>query len=139
MQYANIGKRSLAFFLDLIIWFVLAVIVYALLSLFFPVLFTGVTTEASNELGSFIFIIVGWIYYSLSHSSPRKATLGKRAFGLTVSDLNENKISFGRATARYFAFVFFTGLVLVDFLPVPLTETSQALHDLITGTLVVEK
>ncbi|MEG4917541.1 RDD family protein [Microcoleus sp. B7-D4] len=139
MQYANIGKRFFAFLFDLIIWFVLAVIVYALLSLLFPVLFTSVTTAVSNELGFLVLIIVGWIYYSISHSSPRKATLGKRAFGLTVSDLNENKISFARATARYFAFVFFTGLVLVDFLPVPLTETSQALHDLITGTLVVEK
>lgn len=72
-------------------------------------------------------------------ASPRQATLGKRAFELKVSDLNGNKISFGRATGRYFAFVSFTVFFLADFLPVPFTEKSQSLHDLITGTVVFEK
>jgi uncharacterized RDD family membrane protein YckC len=141
MQYANIGKRLLAFLLDLIIWFVLASIVYALLLVFFSALLTSITTssEASEQLGFLIFIIVGWVYHSINHSYPRQATLGKRAFGLTVSDLNQNKISFGRATGRYFAFVFFTLLALADFLPLPFTEKSQALHDLISGTVVIEK
>ncbi len=141
MQYANIGKRFLAFLLDLLIWFVLTTIVYALLLAFFSALLTSVTTssEASDQLFWLIFIIVGWLYHSINHNSPRQATLGKRAFGLTVSDLNGNKISFARATGRYFAFVFFTAFALADFLPVPFTEKSQALHDLIAGTVVIEK
>lgn len=140
MQYANIGKRFLAFILDLIIWFVLASIVYALLSAFFPALLTSITSnEARDQLAFLIFIIVGWLYHSINHYSPRQATLGKRAFELTVSDLKGNKISFGRATGRYFAFVFFTLTALSDFLPVPFTDKSQALHDLIAGTVVIEK
>ncbi|MFB2982370.1 RDD family protein [Microseira sp. BLCC-F43] len=141
MQYANIGKRFLAFLLDLIISFVLASIVYALLLAFFSALLTSVTTssEASNQLGFLILIVVGWLYHSINHNSPRQATLGKRAFELIVCDLNGNKISFARATGRYFAFVFFTLSALADFLPVPFTQKSQALHDLIAGTVVIEK
>ncbi|MEG4855086.1 RDD family protein [Microcoleus sp. B5-D4] len=146
MQYANIGKRSLAFFLDLIIWLVLTSIIYGLVTGFFPALFpalfkdiTTTSTGASDQLFWLIFIIVGWPYHSINHSSPRQATLGKRAFGIIVSDLNENQISFGRATGRYFCFVLFTVLVLVDFLSVPFTDNNQALHDLITRTVVIEK
>jgi uncharacterized RDD family membrane protein YckC len=154
MPYANLGKRFLAFLLDIVVWFVLASIIYALLSLLFPVLFTGgvtndssqVATEVastsqavSEELTGLVLLITGWLYYSITHSSSRQATLGKRAFGLTVTDLSGQKISFGRATGRYFSYIFFTSLFLSDFLPVPFTEKSQALHDLITGTLVLEK
>lgn len=146
MQYANIGKRSLAFFLDLIIWLVLTSIIYGLVTGFLPALFpalfidiTTTSTGASDQLFWLIFIIVGWPYHSINHSSPRQATLGKRAFGLIVSDLNENKISFSRASGRYFCFVLLTVLVLVDFLSVPFTENSQALHDLITRTVVIKK
>ncbi|MEG4320342.1 MULTISPECIES: RDD family protein [unclassified Microcoleus] len=146
MQHANIGKRFLAFLLDLIIWLVLTSIIYGLVSGFlpavFPALFRDITTTspaASDQLFWLIFIIVGWPYHSINHSSPRQATLGKRAFGLIICDLNENKISFGRATGRYFCFVLFTTLVLVDFLPVPFTDKSQALHDLITRTVVIER
>ncbi len=146
MQYANIGKRSLAFFLDLIIWLVLTSIIYGLVAGFFPALFpalfkdiTTTSTGASDQLFWLIFIIVGWPYHSINHSSPRQATLGKRAFGIIVSDLNENQISFSRATGRYFCFVLFTVLVLVDFLSVPFTDNNQALHDLITRTVVIEK
>ncbi|MEG3971552.1 RDD family protein [Microcoleus sp. T2B6] len=146
MRYANIGKRSLAFFLDLIIWLVLTSIIYGLVAVFIPALFpalfkdiTTTSTGASDQLFWLIFIIVGWPYHSINHSSPRQATLGKRAFGIIVSDLNENQISFGRATGRYFCFVLFTVLVLVDFLSVPFTDNNQALHDLITRTVVIEK
>ena len=146
MKYANIGKRSLAFLFDLITWLVLTSIVYGLVVGFVPALFpalfrdiTTTSTGASDQLFWLIFIIVGWPYHSINHSSPRQATLGKRAFGLIVSDLNENKISFGRATGRYFCFVLFTALVLVDFFSVPFTENNQALHDLITRTVVIEK
>src|SRR5215216_4029552 len=46
------------------------------------------------------FITIDWLYYALQESSEYRATLGKRALGIVVTDLSGNRISFGRATGR---------------------------------------
>lgn len=82
--------------------------------------------------------IVGpWLYTALFESSVMQATPGKKAIGLKVTDLQGNRISFGRATGRYFAewitgMTFFVGYVMVAF-----TQKRQSLHDMIAGTVVV--
>ena len=40
-------------------------------------------------------------------SSPKQATLGKMALGLKVTDLQGERLSFARATGRYFRQVLF--------------------------------
>ena len=84
-----------------------------------------------------VFVALG-LYFSLMESSSWQATLGKRMAGLRVTDLNGDRISFGRATARYFAkfisnFTFFIGYIMAGF-----TEKKQALHDIMVGTLVMK-
>lgn len=76
-------------------------------------------------------------YYALMHSSSWQATLGKRAFGIKVADLQGNRISPLRGVGRYFA-VFISAIPLcLGFLLAAFTERKQALHDMIAGTLVV--
>src|SRR5215468_2631095 len=77
-----------------------------------------------------------WLYEALMLSSPYQATLGKMIFGMQVTDLNGNRISFGRATARHFA-KWLSGLILcIGYIMVGITERKQGLHDLLAGTLV---
>lgn len=85
-----------------------------------------------------LFVIAGsWLYEAFMLSSPYQATLGKMIFGMKVTDLYGNRISFARATGRHFAkylsgpFTLFIGFMLVGF-----TERKQGLHDMIAGTLV---
>ena len=52
-----------------------------------------------------------WLYYALMESSERQATLGKRAVGIKVTDLEGNQISFGRATGRLAAHIL-SGVIL---------------------------
>ena len=81
----------------------------------------------------------GWLYFALQESSPAGATLGKRAMGLRVVDLGGGRISLARATGRYFA-KWLSALPLgLGFLMAAFTEKKQALHDILAGTLVVEK
>ena len=47
-----------------------------------------------------VLIVVAWLYYAYSESSTWQGTLGKRALGLYVTDLNGNRITFGRASGR---------------------------------------
>ena len=77
-----------------------------------------------------------WLYEAALESSSYQATLGKMIFGMKVTDLAGNRISFARATGRHFAKLI-SGLVLcIGFIMVGFTERKQGLHDLLAGTLV---
>jgi uncharacterized RDD family membrane protein YckC len=86
-----------------------------------------------------IILVLEWLYYALLESSAWQATLGKKALGLEVTDLAGVRITFGRATGRYFAryISFFT--IGIGYIMAGFTEKKQALHDMIAGTLVIRK
>src|SRR5215468_816361 len=48
-------------------------------------------------------VAANWLYEAFMESSTYQATLGKMIFGMKVTDLYGNRISFARATGRYFA------------------------------------
>ena len=73
----------------------------------------------------------------LSESSARQATLGKMAFGIVVTDVHARRISFARATGRFFGKVLSNLTFCIGYLLAAFTDRKQALHDLIAGTLVV--
>ncbi|HKR90934.1 RDD family protein [Novosphingobium sp.] len=81
-------------------------------------------------------LVLQWLYFALMESSAMQATVGKLAIGLVVTDLNGNRISFGRATGRYFAKILSGVILLIGFIMVAFTERKQGLHDMIAGTLV---
>jgi len=77
-----------------------------------------------------------WLYEALMESSSYQATLGKMIFGMKVTDLYGNRISFARATGRHFAKILSGMILCIGFIMVGLTERKQGLHDLLAGTLV---
>jgi uncharacterized RDD family membrane protein YckC len=81
-------------------------------------------------------IFGSWLYEAFMLSSPYQATLGKMIFGMKVTDLYGNRISFGRATARHFA-KWLSGMLLgIGYIMVGFSERKQGLHDMLAGTLV---
>lgn len=91
-------------------------------------------------LGSGVVIVViifgSWLYEAFMLSSPYQATLGKMIFGMKVTDLSGNRISFGRATGRHFAKWLSSMILFIGFIMVGFTERKQGLHDMLAGTLV---
>lgn len=83
-------------------------------------------------------IVIGWLYFALSESSPWQATLGKKFLGLSVSDLNQEPISFARASGRYFGKYLSNLTLFVGYIMVAFTARKQALHDKLAGTLVLK-
>src|SRR5271154_5126637 len=69
-----------------------------------------------------ISVAIGWVYFALMHSSRWQATLGKRAFGIKVTDLAGNRIGLGRATGRYFATLISTVLLFMGYLVAAFTK-----------------
>ncbi len=84
-------------------------------------------------------IIMQWLYYALMESSNNQATLGKMAVQIKVTDTNGDPISFGRATGRYFGKIISGLILLVGYIMAAFTERRQALHDIMAGTLVVQR
>lgn len=84
-----------------------------------------------------VLVVFGsWLYEAFMLSSPYQATLGKMIFGMKVTDLNGNRISFGRATGRHFAKILSGIILCIGFIMVGFTERKQGLHDMLAGTLV---
>ena len=94
-----------------------------------------------------VIILAGsWLYWGLMESSAWQATLGKKALGLYVTDLEGNRVTFGRASGRFFAgrgigsIPSVGGLYfLISCILAGLTEKKQALHDIIANCLVLRK
>lgn len=93
-----------------------------------------------------VVMIVQWLYWALMESSSWQATLGKKALGLYVTDLEGNRITFGKASGRFWSGRGITivpslgGLYfLVDCICCGFTEKKQAVHDMIAGCLVMRK
>jgi len=86
---------------------------------------------------TFILLLFGsWLYEAFMESSSYQATLGKMIFGMKVTDLNGNRISFERATGRHFAKWLSAMILGIGYIMVGFTERKQGLHDLLAGTLV---
>ncbi len=99
----------------------------------------AVVPMLTNVFVLWLFIIgAQWLYCALFESSARQATPGKLAVRIKVTDLNGARISFARATGRYFG-EWVTGMTLgIGYLMVAFTKKRQALHDIIADTVVVD-
>lgn len=78
-----------------------------------------------------------WLYFALFESSKWQATPGKKVLNLRVVDPEGERISFGRATARYFSKAFLSWILLAGYIMAGLHDKKKALHDVIAGTFVL--
>jgi uncharacterized RDD family membrane protein YckC len=154
-EHAGIGRRSLAFFIDLV--FILLVdlfitglfglseglrMLYQLLRGWPMVDRSG--QEVTNALiplpivlsVCILFVLVPWFYYAFLERSKDQATLGKIAVRIAVTDANGNRITFARASLRHFAKLLTVATIFIGFLIVPFTRRHQALHDMVSGCVM---
>jgi uncharacterized RDD family membrane protein YckC len=150
-EYASFWLRLAAYIID---GFIINIALYIVMLIFGISAFTSIAGSEMLETGepdpaaiasiaSSIMMLIAlgvvgtWLYYALQESSEAQATLGKRAVRLRVTDLDGERISFGRATGRYFGKIL-SGLVfMIGYIMALFTEKKQALHDIIAGTIVL--
>ena len=138
MNYAGFWKRFAAHLIDMIIiWpgtFAIGFI--------FAIIMVAGGTDDPGSLQGFGFIlglVVVWLYYSVMESSPTQGTLGKMALGIKVTDLEGNRIGLGKATGRHFGKIVSWLLLCIGYIMAAFTQKKQALHDMMAGTLVVNR
>lgn len=88
----------------------------------------------------FAAVAASWLYYAFLESSAHQATLGKMALGLVVTDMQGRRVTFGRASGRFFAKII-TGLIpfWIGYIMAGFTDRKQALHDMIASCLVLRR
>lgn len=134
-EHAGFILRLLAFIIDLVITSILN---YILIIIF--QLDVTIVSEGFNPLllvTSPISLFVNWLYFSLLESHPYyRATIGKLIFKLKVVDHDEKKISFGKASGRFFAKIISALILGIGFFMIAFTKNKQGLHDIAAGTFV---
>jgi uncharacterized RDD family membrane protein YckC len=151
--YAGFWKRFAAYLIDSII---MSAVTFLVLIPFLAMIGISAGVSSSMEdseaaagligllIGAYLFaifvmMIAQWLYFALMESSSRQATLGKMALGIIVTDMNGGQLGFGKATGRYFGKIVSSMIMCIGYLMVAFTEKKQALHDMMAGTLVVNK
>lgn len=154
--YAGLGRRFVAFIVDIIIISLFDLVAMAVLGLtrgiqnsyFYFVQHVPVeqlTTEGTMAamLGSvmaaygIVLIIIPWFYFAGFESSRSQATPGKLLMRIVVTDMTGNKPTFARVTLRHFAKFVSALIIFIGFLMIGLTQKRQGLHDKIAGCLVL--
>jgi uncharacterized RDD family membrane protein YckC len=131
MEYSGFWRRFVAYVIDNIL---LSVVFWIL------VLVLGGIAGDGGVFGAYTLAAIGWlVYYAAMESSSNQATVGKMALGIQVTDLEGNRISFGKALGRNLAKILSALIFYIGFIMAAFTAKKQALHDMIAGTLVVKK
>lgn len=141
-NYAGFLRRLLAAVVDAIVLTLITLPLTYALGHGIGVMMVGtapmyVIQQTAGNMGGFLTILIGWLYFAMMESSRYQATLGKKLFGLRVVDMNGGQIGFGKASGRHFGkFISFL-TQLVGFFMAGWTKQKQGLHDKMAGCLVV--
>jgi uncharacterized RDD family membrane protein YckC len=84
-------------------------------------------------------LVIQVLYYTFMESSKFQASVGKMALGIIVTDMNGAKLDFSKALIRNLCRIISNFTMLIGYIIAGFTEKKQALHDIIAGTLVVNK
>lgn len=143
-EYGGFWKRFIAYFIDLLVSYILIFIIM--------IIFGHFAEQRGHEIATidnffvekqFLFNVTCMtalvLYYVLFECSPLQATPGKLCLGMRVTTMELQTVSFGRSLMRNLLKVFSVVTLLIGFFMAGFTPRKQALHDMMSGCLVVDK
>lgn len=145
-HYGGFWIRLVAYFIDGILNNIISFILSIILGVAY-----GMTSGATSldmtpdtifklRIMSFVLsIFTTWFYFALFNSSKYMATPGKMLLGLIVVDKEYKRLSFAKATGRFFATFVSSIILFIGFFMAGFTNKKRALHDMMAGTYVIYK
>lgn len=152
-NYANPGKRLVAYIIDAVILGVVFGVIAMILVLPTIGSIAGAASEDMSDseslsaigtiVGSMGLLFVlsavgGFLYFTLQESSKFQGTLGKRAMKIYVTDMKGHRLTFGGAAVRFLGRIVNGFTMSIGYLIIIFTEKKQGLHDMIASTLVLD-
>jgi uncharacterized RDD family membrane protein YckC len=137
MRYASFMTRFGALFLDRLI---LSAVSFGISAIAGVAVFSSLG-ESSGKLGLQVVLMLINLclagVYEVLMVGKYGATLGKMAAKIRVVTADGGKVSYGRATGRYFAKLLSAFTCLIGFIMAAFDEEKRALHDRICNTRVI--
>ena len=91
-----------------------------------------------NPMACVLFLAMDWLYFAVLESSVRGATVGKTIMGLRVLTGRGERMTFLRATGRFFS-KFVSGMAFcIGFIMIAFTDRKRGMHDMIANTVVIK-
>lgn len=146
--YAGLWKRFAASIIDsFVMWIATYPVQLMLQKLYMPEVVAnpfGTSYWTFVGVSMLVSLAAGTAYFGFMQASGTQASLGKMAVGIKVTDIDGRRMAHGRSMLRYLCFsllgmVTFGIAILVSGIMAGVTERKQGLHDMICGTLVVDK
>lgn len=144
-HFAGFWRRIAALFIDFILLSLAAVVIGIICGFIYESFtwkFKQISQINDKEIeivGKILSFIILWLYFSLMESSPLQGTIGKFMLKIKVTDLNLERIKFGKATGRHFCKILSGMMMYIGFIIAAFTKRKQALHDILAGTLVIKR
>jgi uncharacterized RDD family membrane protein YckC len=154
--YAGLGRRFVAFIVDVILVLLIGSVVISFFSLIngikylYYLTISGAHYSTLTETGTFdsvmgpilaaygmLLIVVPWLYFAGFESSRSQGTPGKVLMHLVVTDMDGIKPTFARTTLRFFGKFISALIIFIGFIMIGFTKKHQGLHDKIAGCLVL--
>ena len=120
IHYAEFWKRAVAMVIDTLVF--LPLIGYVGRE---PTIYQDVS--GTSVILVLFFTVLMWLYYAGMESSTSQATIGKMLMGIKVTDMNGHRISFARASGRFFGKELFKLIVYIGFMMVVFSEKKLGL------------
>jgi uncharacterized RDD family membrane protein YckC len=102
-----------------------------------PVFWGSVATMYTSII--LVSIMISWLYFALMESSKSQGTVGKLVLKIKVTDYSYQRISFARASGRYFGKFVSNFILLIGYIMAGFTEKKQALHDMMASCYVIKE
>jgi len=130
-RFAGFWIRAVAIIIDGIILFLAQMIIL--------IPFGFEQNGEVNLMLNIFLIILGFLYYSIMHSSKWQATIGKKLMKIYVIKKDGTKLSFLRALARAFCTSISSLPLGIGYIWAGFDKKKRTFHDMICGTYVVKR
>ena len=152
-NYAGFGQRLVAYIIDVIILMIVFAIVFSVFGISMMPDMSSLGSETMSDAETAEMISKGFggmmmanllstvlmiLYFAYFESSEKQGTFGKQAMGIQVTDMDGNRITFGKAILRNVGRIISGMIIFIGYLMAAFTEKKQSLHDMIASTLVLK-
>tara|TARA_B100000945_G_C19980924_1_gene412080 strand:+ start:67 stop:516 length:450 start_codon:yes stop_codon:yes gene_type:complete len=139
IEYAGFWKRVAAALIDSLVMLIPSMILGFIIGFVMALNDPYVTDYELEIVINIMSVVTWWLYSAVFESSNFMATPGKMALGIVVTDYQNQKISFAQASGRHFGKIISGIIIGIGFIMAAFTEKKQGLHDIMSGTLIVNK
>jgi uncharacterized RDD family membrane protein YckC len=144
-EYVGFWRRFGAFFIDVIIIYIIQIIIgiflsFTLILVYDPIYFDKIIESTGfSILGLLMLVTIFLLYFSILESSKNQASFGKQFAKIIVIDNSGKRLSISKALLRAVGKIISMIIFGLGFLMIAFSEKKHGLHDIIAGTDVIHK